>query len=95
VTAKLEAAASAGIKKVLIPKENGKDVMIETRFYDMIDIVTVENLRDVLEHALIDCEKKENYLKKLLPLTSDGRSTAKNLERPILSVVASPDAAPQ
>ncbi|MCL2143376.1 MAG: ATP-dependent protease LonB [Methanomassiliicoccaceae archaeon] len=82
VTAKLEAAAQAGIKKVLIPKENGKDVMIETRYYDMIDIVTVENLRDVLEHALIDCEKKEQYLKKLLPITSEGRSTAKKLDRP-------------
>ncbi|MDR0198942.1 MAG: ATP-dependent protease LonB [Methanomassiliicoccaceae archaeon] len=82
VTAKLEAAASAGMKKVLIPKENGKDVMIETKYYDMIDIVTVENLRDVLEHALTDCDKKEQYLKKLLPITSDGRSTAKRLDRP-------------
>ncbi|MDR2866859.1 MAG: ATP-dependent protease LonB, partial [Methanomassiliicoccaceae archaeon] len=62
VTAKLEAAAQAGMKRVLIPKENGKDVMIETRYYDMIDIVTVENLRDVLEYALVDCEKKEQYL---------------------------------
>ncbi|MDR0335294.1 MAG: ATP-dependent protease LonB, partial [Methanomassiliicoccaceae archaeon] len=82
VTAKLEAAANAGVRKVLIPKENGKDVMIETKYYDMIDIVTVENLRDVLEHALIDCEKKEQYLNKLLPITSDGRSTAKHLDRP-------------
>ena len=97
VTAKLEAAAQAGIKKVLIPKENGKDVMIETRFYDMIDIVTVENLRDVLEQALVDCDKKEQYLKKLLPLTEDGSSTAKQLERPIVTDVQVPskDAAPQ
>jgi len=97
VTAKLEAAAQAGIKKVLIPKENGKDVMIETRFYDMIDIVTVENLRDVLEQALVDCEKKEQYLKKLLPLTEDGSSTAKQLERPITADIQVPskDAAPQ
>ena len=84
VTAKLEAAAQAGVKRVLIPKENGKDVMIETRYYDMIDIVTVENLRDVLEYALIDCPKKEQYLEKLLPLTSDGKSTAKHLERPVI-----------
>jgi Lon-like ATP-dependent protease len=84
VTAKLEAAAQAGVKRVLIPKENGKDVMIETRYYDMIDIVTVENLRDVLEYALIDCPKKEQYLEKLLPLTSNGESTAKHLERPVV-----------
>jgi len=88
VTAKLEAAANAGVKKVLIPKENGKDVMIETKYYDMIDIVTVENLRDVLEHALVDCEKKEQYLKQLLPITSGGRSTAKRLDRPPVSDIA-------
>jgi len=84
VTAKLEAAAQAGVKRVLIPKENGKDVMIETRYYDMIDIVTVENLRDVLEYALVDCPKKEQYLEKLLPLTTDGKSAAKHLERPVV-----------
>lgn len=97
VTAKLEAAAKAGVKRVLIPKDNAKDVMIETKFYDMIDIVTVENLRDVLEYALVNCEKKEQYLKKLLPLTSDGSSTAKLLERPIVADVKTPskDAAPQ
>jgi Lon-like ATP-dependent protease len=88
VTAKLEAAANAGMKKVLIPKENGKDVMIETKYYDMIDIVTVENLRDVLEHALIDCNKKEQYLKKLLPITSDGKSTAKRLDKPPMTDMA-------
>ena len=93
VTAKLEAAANAGIKKVLIPKENGKDVMIETKYYDMIDIVTVENLRDVLEHALMDCEKKEQYLRKLLPITSDGTSTAKHLAKPPVTDLARP--APQ
>jgi len=97
VTAKLEAAAQAGIKKVLIPKENGKDVMIETRFYDMIEIVTVENLRDVLEQALVDCEKKEQYLKKLLPLTEDGSSTAKRLEMVMATEIPAPvtDAVPQ
>ncbi|MDR0778844.1 MAG: hypothetical protein LBE48_05370 [Methanomassiliicoccaceae archaeon] len=97
VTAKLEAAGQAGIKRVLIPKENGKDVMIETRYYDMMDIVTVENLRDVLEYALVDCEKKEQYLKKLLPLTANGSSTAKHLERPLIADIQRPvpDAAPQ
>jgi len=90
VTAKLEAAANAGMKKVLIPKENGKDVMIETKYYDMIDIVTVENLRDVLEHALVDCDRKEQYLKELLPITSDGKSTAKHLEKPPMAGIPAP-----
>jgi Lon-like ATP-dependent protease len=97
VTAKLEAAAQAGIRKAIIPKENGKDVMIETKYYDMLEIMTVENLRDVLECALVDCEKKEQYLNKLLPLTAGGSSTVKRLERPIMSEVQYPstDAAPQ
>ncbi|MCL2786591.1 MAG: hypothetical protein FWD81_05185, partial [Methanomassiliicoccaceae archaeon] len=82
---------------VLIPKENGKDVMSETKFYDMIEIITVENLRDVLEQALVDCEKKEQYLKKLLPLTECGSSTAKCLEKPIIADIQTPvrDASPQ
>jgi Lon-like ATP-dependent protease len=87
VTAKLEAAAQAGIRRVLIPEENAKDVMIETKYYDMMEIITVENLRDVLEYALVDCPKKDQYLEKLLPLTKDGKSTAKVFEPPVVNVV--------
>ncbi len=82
VTAKLEAAAQAGIKRAIIPKENAKDVMIERRYYDMMEIILVENLRDVLEYAFADCPKKTEYLEKLLPLTVDGKSTAVKLEPP-------------
>jgi len=87
VTAKLEAAAAAGIKLALIPYENGKDVMIESKYHETMKIMTVENLRDVLEYALVDCPKKEKYLEKLLPLTTDGESTAKVLEPPVVAVV--------
>ena len=87
VTAKLEAAAAAGIKLALIPYENGKDVMIESKYHETMKIMTVENLRDVLEYALVDCPKKEKYLEKLLPLTTDGESTAKVLEPPVVTVV--------
>jgi len=82
VTAKLEAAAQAGIKRVLIPEENAKDVMIESKYYEQMEIITVDNLRDVLEYALVDCPKKEQYLEKLLPLTKDGKSTAKVYDPP-------------
>ncbi|MFA5452333.1 MAG: S16 family serine protease, partial [Candidatus Methanomethylophilaceae archaeon] len=82
VTAKLEAAAQAGIKKAIIPKENARDVMIESKYYDMMEIILVENLRDVLEYAFKDCPRKEEYLEKLLPLTEDGKSTAKKLIPP-------------
>jgi Lon-like ATP-dependent protease len=82
VTAKLEAAAQAGLRRAIIPKENAKDVMIERQYYDTMEIILVENLRDVLEYALIDCPKKQALLDKLLPLTADGKSTAERLEPP-------------
>lgn len=82
VTAKLEAAAESGITMALIPEANAKDVMIEDRYYDMIEVYTVTNLRDVLEYAFVDCPMKTQYLDKLLPLTPDGESTVKRLERP-------------
>ena len=85
ITAKLEAAAEAGMKRAIIPKENEKDVMIQARYYDRMEIILVENLRDVLEYALEDGDKKDQYLKKLLPLTENGKSTARKLVPPAIS----------
>ncbi|MBC7119532.1 MAG: ATP-dependent protease LonB, partial [Methanobacteriaceae archaeon] len=53
VTGKIEAAAEAGIKKVLIPEANMDDVMIEKKYEGRIEIIPVKSLGDVLEHALI------------------------------------------
>jgi Lon-like ATP-dependent protease len=64
VTAKIEAAAEAGIKKVIIPEANLNDVLIEDRYKGKIEIVPVETLSDVLENALIG-EGKEELLRKL------------------------------
>lgn len=58
VTGKIEAAAEAGIKKVLIPKSNIHDVLIEKRYEEKIEIIPVETLSDVLKHALIGKGKK-------------------------------------
>jgi Lon-like ATP-dependent protease len=64
VTAKIEAAAEMGLKKVLIPLDNMKDVLIEDRYKDKIEIISVETLKDVLDHALVGA-KKDGLLKKL------------------------------
>ena len=64
VTAKVEAAAEAGMKIVLIPKTNLNDVLIEDEYKEKIKIVPVETMSDVLEHALIGEGKKE-LIKKL------------------------------
>ncbi len=58
VTGKIEAAAEAGIRKVLIPKSNMEDVLIEDHYRKKIEIVPVETLSDVLEHTLIGKGKK-------------------------------------
>ncbi len=65
VTAKIEAAAESGMKTVLIPKENMKDVVLEAKYVGNIQIIPVENLNDVLSHALVGGTKKEGLLKKL------------------------------
>ncbi len=64
VTAKIEAAAEMGLKKVLIPKANMKDVLLEDRYVGKIEVIPVETLGDVLEHALVG-KKKYPLLKKL------------------------------
>ncbi len=82
VTAKLEAAANSGIKIALIPKENEKDVMIDRKYYDMMEIYTMETLRDVFEYAFVDCPAKKKYMKALLPLNPSKKSTAQKVPVP-------------
>ncbi|MBS3817209.1 MAG: ATP-dependent protease LonB [Candidatus Thermoplasmatota archaeon] len=67
ITSKIEAAAEVGMDKVLIPKTNEKDIVIEKEYEDKIEIVPVENLGEVLDHALIG-EDKEKLLDKLASL---------------------------
>lgn len=69
-TAKIEAAAEAGIKKVLIPKSNLKDVMLEKKYEEMIEIVPTETLSDVLENILVSSTEKDNLIDKMKSLKS-------------------------
>ena len=64
-TAKIEAAAEAGMKKVLIPKSNLKDVMLEKKYKDMIEVIPTETLSDVLENILISGSKKDTLIEKM------------------------------
>ena len=64
-TAKIEAAAEAGMKKVLIPKSNMKDVMIEKKYEDMIEIIPTETLSDVLENILMSGSNKDKLINKM------------------------------
>ena len=69
-TAKIEAAAEYGMKKVLIPKSNLKDVMIEKKYEDMIEIIPTETLSDVLETILISGSSKDKIIEKMKDIGS-------------------------
>lgn len=69
-TAKIEAAAESGIKKVLLPKSNMDDVMIEKKYENMIEIVPTETIEDVLENILISGSKKDKLIKKMKEISS-------------------------
>jgi Lon-like ATP-dependent protease len=68
VTAKIEAAAESGIKRVLIPRANMNDIVLEERYVGKIEIIPVTNMGEVLKYALVGGVKKEGLLKKLAEL---------------------------
>ena len=68
VTAKIEAAAESGIKKVIVPLANMNDIVLEKRYIGKIEIIPVSTMREVLEHALVGGTKKDSLLKKLADL---------------------------
>lgn len=58
---KVLAAKTAGIKKVLVPVENKKDIEeISREIKSGLEIVFVENMKDVLEHALVKQAEEGN-----------------------------------
>ena len=65
VTQKIEAAISAGIKRVIIPKANEKDVLLDKKNKKLIKIIPVENIRQVLKEALVWDNKNKKLLNKL------------------------------
>ena len=64
VTAKIEAAIEAGIKNVIIPLSNEKDVLLSKENKNKIKVIPVKTIQEVLKYAL-DWKGKENILKKL------------------------------
>ncbi|HDH28514.1 MAG TPA: ATP-dependent protease LonB, partial [Euryarchaeota archaeon] len=65
ITAKVEAAITAGIKTVIIPAGNAKDVLIERKAKAKVEIVAVKNLSEVLEHALTSGADREGLLERI------------------------------
>jgi Lon-like ATP-dependent protease len=65
VSAKVEAAIETGIKNVIVPKSNLKDIIIEQKDLKKIRLIPVESISEVLKEAL-DWKGKEDVLKKIL-----------------------------
>ncbi|OYT42364.1 MAG: ATP-dependent protease LonB [Candidatus Altiarchaeales archaeon ex4484_43] len=65
ITQKIEAAIDAGLKKVIIPKSNEKDVLLEKKYEGKIKIITAETIIDVLANSLIDGEEIIGEMSKI------------------------------
>lgn len=82
VTAKIEAAADAGIEKVIIPKANEEDILVEDEYKKKIDINPVSNIKEVLEIALAG-ERKEAFLEKLKKIAPTKKKIESDQKQPI------------
>ena len=65
VTAKIEAAARLGINTVVIPRANMQDVMLDSEWEGTIEILPVDTLDEVMEHALVRGELKKSLVQRL------------------------------
>jgi len=71
VTQKIEAAAQAGIKTVLIPKSNMGDVLIDDGIRGKIEIIPVSTIGEVFEFAMGG--QRTRLIEKLKKFASDAK----------------------
>ena len=64
-SAKIEAAVKSGIKRVVIPRSNMNDVLIDEKYESQVEILAVDSLDEVLEHALVGKEEKVSLVERL------------------------------
>lgn len=82
VTQKIEAAAQAGIKTVLIPKSNIGDVLIDDMYRNQIEIIPVSNISDVFEYSLAG--QRSKLVEKLKRFAAE-KKIGISLPEPIVS----------
>lgn len=70
VTYKIEAAAKTGINKVIVPKSNVDDIVLEKETREKIEIIPAETIEDVLEHAVAESEGKHALMERVQNLAS-------------------------
>ena len=74
VTSKVEAAIEAGIRRVIIPKTNERDVILRPELLKKVTVVPVSSITEVLEAAL-DWKGKEAILRKIRQTSTAGLSS--------------------
>lgn len=67
VSAKIEAVIEAGIKRVIVPKSNVQDIVIEKTMLDKVKVIPVETITEVLKEAL-DWKGNEKMLKEIVKI---------------------------
>ena len=65
VTAKIEAAAAAGVKTVVIPRANMQDVLLDDKYVDIVEVIPVDSLDEVMGQALIKHDHKAGLVERL------------------------------
>jgi Lon-like ATP-dependent protease len=65
VSSKVEAAIDAGLKKVIVPRSNAKDIIVDPAKLKKISIVPVDTISEVLREAL-DWKGNQDILKKIM-----------------------------
>ena len=80
---KIIAAHRGGIKKVLIPKENEKDLKdVPKSISNQLEIVSVEHMDEVLSHAMVLDEGESLFKKSDIPLEMTSEEADKT--RPLI-----------
>jgi Lon-like ATP-dependent protease len=65
VTAKVNAAKRAKIKKVIIPESNKEDLVLAPEVAKDLEIIPVKTIWEVILHAFKDTTKKENLIQRI------------------------------
>jgi Lon-like ATP-dependent protease len=64
VSSKVEAAINAGIKKIIVPKSNLMDIIVDKQKLAQVRIIPVTKISEVLKVAL-DWKGKQAVLRKI------------------------------
>jgi len=82
VTHKIEAAAKAGYGRVIIPRANSQDVMIEDEYEEQIEVIPVSHISEVLDVALVGEPEKDSLVDRLKSITGKALDAAEGTGAP-------------